>query len=509
MKINRPLACIATAVFSCTSFAASLVDLSQVDFKQPKSPAFQLEEIKSTTDKMGNTHIRYNQTYQGIPVYGYQVIEHRYQPTAMGSALPLKPFTGTLVEGLDKDLPKQLVAATDPQNTLEKLKAEYSGEQSYAAEALVFENETARTVIFVDDKNVAHMAHEVNFFVDTKEGGKPSRPHYIVDAQTSEVLQQWEGLAHERIGTGPGGNERIGVHYYGDNYPNLDVKKGKRRCKLEGESGKTVHMNNRMANTSGAYAYNCKNSPEQNNDATNGAASPLNDAHFFNDVLTSFYMSRYGQPPLPFPLVMRAHYGKDYANAFWNGTSMTYGDGNAELYPFVVLDIAAHEVSHGVTETNSNLVYKGQSGGMNEAFSDMASRAVEIYTYGSHDWYLGGDIFKDTSVLALRFMDNPPRDGRSIDHVAKYYDGIDVHYSSGIYNKAFYLLANTPNWGTSQAFDVMYYANVYYWEPNSTFASGAWGVVLATASLGGNYYDVINAFAGVGIKCDVNAGKCV
>jgi Zn-dependent metalloprotease len=188
---------------------------------------------------------------------------------------------------------------------------------------------------------------------------------------------------------------------------------------------------------------------------------------------------------------------------------MTYGDGNDALYPFVVLDIAAHEIAHGVTENHSKLTYEKQSGGMNEAFSDMASRAVDYFVYGSNDWYLGGDIFKDPNILALRFMDNPSQDGKSIDHAGQYTDALDVHHTSGVYNKAFYLLATTSGWNTLTAFDVMYYANVAYWEPNSTYASGAWGVVQATAAHGQNVDDVINAFEQVGIMCDKVAGKCV
>jgi len=146
---------------------------------------------------------------------------------------------------------------------------------------------------------------------------------------------------------------------------------------------------------------------------------------------------------------------------------------------------------------------------MNEAFSDIASRAVEYYVHGENDWYLGGDIFKDTNILALRYMNNPPRDGRSLDNASQYYEGIDVHYSSGVFNKAFYLLATTPGWNTATAFDTMYYANTSYWQANSTFAQGALGVVQASAALGRNVDDVINAFSQVGIQCDKVAQTCI
>lgn len=73
-------------------------------------------------------------------------------------------------------------------------------------------------------------------------------------------------------------------------------------------------------------------------------------------------------------LHMKVHYyGNGYENAFWDGQAMTFGDGRSRFYPLVSLDVSAHEVSHGFTELNSGLVY--ESGGINEAFSDMAGRA--------------------------------------------------------------------------------------------------------------------------------------
>ena len=86
------------------------------------------------------------------------------------------------------------------------------------------------------------------------------------------------------------------------------------------------------------------------------------------------YRNWYNTAPLSFKLKMRVHYSRNYENAFWDGSQMTFGDGATTFYPLVSLDVAAHEVSHGFTEQNSGLVYSGQSGGINEAFSDMAGK---------------------------------------------------------------------------------------------------------------------------------------
>src|SRR5262249_30860806 len=149
------------------------------------------------------------------------------------------------------------------------------------------------------------------------------------------------------------------------------------------------------------------------------------------------------------------HYGTQYENAFWSGDSMAFGDGKTKFYPLVGLDVTGHEVSHGFTEQNSGLLYFYQSGGMNEAYSDMAGESLEYFyaaTYGDlfgrggtnkyPDFNVGAEIFK-TAGQSLRYMCNPPLDGASIDDVADFYVPLDVHLSSGVYNKAFCLLAKT------------------------------------------------------------------
>lgn len=159
--------------------------------------------------------------------------------------------------------------------------------------------------------------------------------------------------------------------------------------------------------------------------------------------------------------------------------------------------MAAHEVSHGFTEQNSGLVYSGQSGGINEAFSDMAGEAAEFYMKGSNDWLVGAQIFKGNG--SLRYFEDPTRDGRSIGHAADYQEGMDVHHSSGVYNRAFYLLATSSGWNTRKAFEVFLLANRLYWGANTNYQQGACGVSRATADLGYSQADVARAFQTVGV----------
>ena len=99
-------------------------------------------------------------------------------------------------------------------------------------------------------------------------------------------------------------------------------------------------------------------------------------------------------------------------------------------------------------------------------------------------------------------MDDPPKDRRSIGHAKDYYRGIDVHHSSGVYNKAFYLLATKKGWDTRSAFDVFVQANRLYWGPNTNYNSGACGVIRAARDWGYPTYDVEDAFKQVGVKCN-------
>ena len=262
---------------------------------------------------------------------------------------------------------------------------------------------------------------------------------------------------------------------------------------------KTVDLNNA---TSGGSVY-CFEGDSNEYKEVNGSFSPLNDAHYFGNVVFNMYKEVVGTEPLTFQLKMRVHYGRSYENAFWDGSAMTFGDGGSRFYPLVSLDVSSHEVSHGFTEQNSGLIYRGQSGGINEAFSDMAGEAAEAYFKGENDFLVGFSIFKQAGK-ALRYMQDPTRDGKSIGSALGYTSGLDVHYSSGVFNRAFHKLATTEGWTTLKAFRVFAYANMNYWEPSTDFEKGATGVCDSAADLGYSVEDVANAF----LLVDVHADGC-
>lgn len=136
-------------------------------------------------------------------------------------------------------------------------------------------------------------------------------------------------------------------------------------------------------------------------------------------------------------------------------------------------------------------------GALHEAFSDEAAVAIQYYATGKSVWDIGRDIKKNEG--AMRYLDNPKKDGVSIDHMRDF-DASEVHAGAGIFNKAFYLIATSKGWDIRKAFDVMLKANIHYWNSSmTTLTEAACGVTAATQDYGYNVADVRVAFAQVGL----------
>ncbi|MBN1206793.1 MAG: M4 family metallopeptidase, partial [Myxococcaceae bacterium] len=165
------------------------------------------------------------------------------------------------------------------------------------------------------------------------------------------------------------------------------------------------------------------------------------------------------------------------------------------------LDVTVHELSHAVTDVESNLIYSGESGGLNESYSDIFGAVCESWTRSwatdADVWKVGEDIWTPgTSGDALRYMNDPRTDGSSLDFYADYSSGVDVHYSSGISNLAFKLLSTggthprgrstivVPAIGVEKAARIFYKANVDIWTASTTFAQAKTGTESAASQLG-------------------------
>ncbi|MBB1367670.1 M4 family metallopeptidase [Pseudoalteromonas sp. SR44-5] len=444
-----------------------------------------LKEVKSNN---GDTTRRYQQQYQGLPVIGDTV------SLTFDNNGQLKRAHGAAVYDISSDISSVMPKLSKKMAITQGLKNSPAAAKSVS---LKKHNEQSRLAIWLDAQHVAHLVYEVSYVT---YGANPSRPYQIIDANSGEVLHSFDNLQHANA-TGPGGNLKTGKYIYGTDFSSLDVSQSGNTCTMNNANVKTINLNGGTSGSS-AYSFTC---PENTFKEINGGYSPLNDAHYFGNVIFNMYNDWIGSPPLSFQLQMRVHYGSNYENAFWDGSAMTFGDGQNTFYPLVSLDVSAHEVSHGFTEQNSGLVYSGKSGGLNEAFSDMAGEAAEFYMLGTNDWLVGQEIFKGNG--ALRYMNNPTQDGSSIDNQSSYYSGMDVHYSSGVFNKAFYNLATKAGWDTRKAFEVMARANQLYWTASTNWDLAGNGVMDAACDLDYSPDDVQSALAAVGVTSNLSPGS--
>ena len=586
-----------------------------------------LRLLNSRVTPDGRKISRHVQTYRDLPVWGKQLIITR------NGAGTISRLRGTLIREIASDI-GQPNPGIGRNVMVKNLKTQVTSR--FKSGMPIFEREKAELVIYIDDQENARLAYKVEFLADIDGGGEPTRPIFVVDANSGEVLESYDALAHqsvvgdckvectllnltelsgsagkgrkanpwdyyqitipsnvvagstltislsggsgdadlytrlgaepstnqyacrpflsgnnescthtvndvgeiwhiglyaysnysgvsltvsvkapvvvEEFGQGPGGNEKIGLYYYDHDFPALTLEQyaADNSCVMNNTDVKTVDLNNTTSGSS-AFVYGIWLECYNDHDAVNGAYSPLNDAHYFGQVVFDMYNEWLNIAPLNFQLTMRVHYGTNYENAFWDGSAMTFGDGATTFHPLVSLDVSAHEVSHGFTEQHSGLIYSGQSGGINEAFSDISGEAAEAFMDPNDeaDFLVGANIFKGNG--ALRDMANPTWDDSSIDHVDNFTTTMDVHYSSGVFNKAFYELAVTPDWGVEKAFKVFAWANMNCWTPDTTFQQGAECVLEAAIAAhtdpttdsptNGEYdpNDVAAAFAVVGI----------
>jgi len=210
-----------------------------------------------------------------------------------------------------------------------------------------------------------------------------------------------------------------------------------------------------------------------------------------------------------------AHYSTSYNNAFWNGTQMVYGDGDGTTFIALsrALDVDAHELTHAVTERTANLTYSNESGALNEATSDILGNSCEAYTLNggtpnANTWKVGEDIYTPgTAGDALRYMNNPTQDGSSKDWYPSRYTGTSdnggVHSNSGIANLAYYLmvmggthprnmstvnvtpLSTTSSTSLNMAQKIWYRALTVYFTSSTTFQAARTATAQAATDLYG------------------------
>jgi Zn-dependent metalloprotease len=220
----------------------------------------------------------------------------------------------------------------------------------------------------------------------------------------------------------------------------------------------------------------------------------VNDAYDAGGAVRDYYQNKLNRNSidnLGMNQIHNVHLGVNYMNAFWNGAQMFYGDGNGTIFVNFTgdADVIGHELTHGVTQYTAGLLYDGQSGALNESFSDVFGSAIEQAMdgkdAGNADWLIGDGIMGPTLYgEALRSMKAPGtaydnalmgKDPQP-DHMSHYYNGPadhhGVHINSGIPNKVFYLVAIDGNIGTNKA-ALLWYTTLQKLWPAAVFSDFA------------------------------------
>ncbi len=251
------------------------------------------------------------------------------------------------------------------------------------------------------------------------------------------------------------------------------------------------------------------------------------DAHYGAQMTYDFYKQVLGRDSIDGKgekLVSNVHLQNNLVNAFWDGTQMNYGDGDGtQSGPLTTLDIAGHEISHGLTERTAGLIYRGESGGLNEAMSDIMGAGVEWFASQQNkavnfDFTVGEDAWTPKNGDAtdgLRYMNDPTKDNYSVDNYKNYPKQTEVHGSSGIANNAFYLLAQggtnrtsglevKGGIGVEKSLKVFGRALTTYMTPNTTFAQARDACIKAAGDLYGadsaEVKTVKSAWTAVGVE---------
>ncbi len=488
------------------------------------NPTDSLQLVNQHTDEKHVTHMRMQQEYAGVPVFGgYAIMHSRNAAKSLLQGSASVRMNGIVYQGLDAELgqPEPLFIE-QAKVALEQFKAKYARES--------ISDEQVTRMVYINAQSRAFWAYKVSVLIQHMDS-IPERPTAIIDAQTFKPFENWNDVKTNRTvvkGQGYGGNKRTGMYQYGVGLPFLEMTRDNTQgmCYMKNKDVTVIDMNNFLDMNNGKreptlpMAFTCALASDDTSaywtgyqadgmDLHNDGYSASNDALYVGSVIKNMYSEWYNLDVLtrnnaPMRLVMRVHYGQGMDNAFWDGRQMTFGDGAKLMYPTVSIGVGAHEISHGFTEQHSDLMYTGQSGGMNESFSDMSAQAAEFFANGKNTWNIGGDIMKEENgYKVLRYMDIPSRDGRSIDRADQYRfrtqerPEMDVHFSSGVYNRMFYLLASQPGWDVRKAFNVMLKANMDYWTPYSNFRQGACGVLSAAQDLDLSLDGVKQALDGV------------
>lgn len=410
-----------TALATAKTEAASVAESLRLTSAQ----TLHVTDVERDVD--GTVHVRYRRTLGGLPVMGGDLVVHQsssgqIQDADFATSQPLVLSTG----GMTKVGPLQAARLS--------ARADAVGSSAGPARKVVWAVDGVPRLAWLT-KIRAHHA-----------GGTPAqaaRRAVVIDASTGKPIQSWD-LHQEATGRGRSlysGSVRLTTQRKGGRFLLKDPSRG---------GSTTVDVHN-LADRTGFHkgtvfsdGNNVWGSGREGN-----RQSAATDVAYGVAKTWDYYLKTFGREGIRNNgrgARSRVHYGRNYDNAFWNDRCfcMTYGDGGLIFKPLVSVDVAGHEMSHGVTSATAGLYYFGDAGGLNEASSDIFGSMVEFYARNPENpgnYHIGEQIVRPRAGKYLRRMDNPALDGLSYNCWNTRMGLDDPHFTSGPANHFFYLLA--------------------------------------------------------------------
>jgi Zn-dependent metalloprotease len=381
-------------------------------------------------DRNGDEHVRFTRTYAGMEVIGGDFVTHSH-----GGAL--------------RSVSQTLTSNARP-NTRPGISRDSAIDAAGADFGTGFQGmPTTRLVVYAMN-TTPKLAYEV-VFAGEKRNGDPTEMHYFVDASSAKILNKWDMVHTAKPGGGGGtggtaavgtgktliyGNVTLNTALSGSTYNLTDTTRG---------GGATYDANGVSYSTAAKRATLFTDADNTwGNNSTSDRATVAADASYGVAKTWDFYKTTFNRNGIfndGKGVKSYVHVGRNWVNAAWYANAMYYGDGGSGFLPLVAIDVAGHEMTHGVTQAVAGLAYSGDSGGLNEATSDIMGTMVEFFANNASD---PGDylIGEELSAQPLRDMRGQSEDGASYDcYKSGGFGGVDPHYSSGPANHFFYLLA--------------------------------------------------------------------
>jgi Zn-dependent metalloprotease len=494
-----------------------LAELSPILHLEKPEEIFSVK--RSNTDHANKKHIRLNQQYKGISVYGAEIVVHLNE-YGEGEAFNGNYFS--ITENIDPVPVLSVQSAIEKVNVRLNSKATFHARSALEKKLVQYEQPHATLCIYQDKGLIKKfvLAYHIVSCPTLHQ-----RWEYFVDATSGAVLHHFESTC---LVDGPrtaSGNDLNGVSRSVNTYQKgvtffmLDVSRPMFKAAgsvLPDEpigGILTIDMNNTFGDNQ-AFQH----ATSTNNSWATATQTKAVSAHFNAGFAYDYFRTKHNRNSIDGNggtilsiLNVTDETGGALDNAFWNGKAMFYGNGNTGFKPLAgSMDVAGHEMTHGVVENTANLEYQGESGAINESMADIFGAMMD-----PSDWLIGEDIVKTSAFPsgALRSLSDPHNGGTSLaspgfqpKHTNEAYRGAEdnggVHINSGIPNHAFFKYAEAIT--RDKAAAVFYKALDDYLTKSSQFIDLRLAVIKAAGDLYGATSNEVTqaglAFDAVGIS---------